>query len=200
MSGQRVVRGVGAFVLFFVLYLIIAGVITGVALYFLDNRVVHWLIDYFSGNENIYDNLLELVARVFGALFGVQPAIAAQTAILKKRPTRGVGVAWILFVATQYALHFIYFPEMTDWTIYSGLIQCAVSTVVVWVEFRLPPLMPRHDQVDDSMHPSRGRVEPRCSDPPLFRKSGDESRSYPRAELRVSDHPFPIEWLQADRR
>jgi hypothetical protein len=102
MSGQRVVRGVGAFVLFFVLYLIIAGVITVVALYFLDNRVIHWLIDYSSGNENIYDNLLELVARVFGALFGVQPAIAAQTAILKKRPTRGVGVAWILFVATQY--------------------------------------------------------------------------------------------------
>ncbi|SRR5216683_935617 len=152
MSGQSVARGVGAFVLFLVLYTIIGAVIGAVALYFLDNPIIQRLIDYFSGNKNIYDSLLDLVAAAFAGFFGVPLAIAAQTAIMKKRPTRGVGVAFILWLAANYALHFIQFPELTDWTVYHGLVQSAVATVVAWVEFRLPPLMPRHNQTDGS-HP-----------------------------------------------
>jgi hypothetical protein len=82
-------RGVGAFVLFLVLYTIIGAVIGAVAL---------------------------------------------------------VGVALILWLVANLAPHFIHFPERADWTVYHGLVQTAVAVVVAWVE--LPPLMPRHDQLD----------------------------------------------------
>lgn len=141
MSGRSVARGVGAFVLFLVLYTVIGAVIAGVTIYFLHNPLVQWLIDYFSGNKNIYESLLDLTAAGFAGLFGVPLAMAAQTAIMKKRPARGVGVAFILWLAANYALHFIEFPELTDWAVYHGLVQSVVAVATTWAGFRLPPLM-----------------------------------------------------------
>ncbi len=143
MNWRGAVRGIGAFLLFLLLYTIIGAIIGVVALYFLDSFVVRKLLDLLSGNKNVYESLLDLIAAAFGGLFGVSLAIAAQTAILKKRPSTGVGVAFILWLIANYALHFIQFPEMTDWTVYHGLVQSTVACVVAWVEFRLPPLMPR---------------------------------------------------------
>ena len=148
MSWRSVARVVGALVLFLVLYTIIGGVIWSIALYFFENPLLERLIVYVSGHKNIFESFLELSAAALTGFLGVPFAIAAQTAIMKKRPSRGIGVLFILWLVGAYLLHFIHFAELTDWPVFTGLVQSAAAVAVAWVKFRLPPLRPRHNQAD----------------------------------------------------
>lgn len=58
-------------------------------------------------------------------------------------PARGIGAAFIIFLAANFVGHFMFFPEKTDFETYSGLITAAVASMTAWFVFRLPPLSPQ---------------------------------------------------------
>jgi len=130
-------RGIGAFLLFVVLYMVIKPAVGVIAIYAVDNPVVHKLIDLFGGNNQ---TIVGVIAAGLGSLVGMSLAIIAHTAIMEERPARGIGVAFILWQAA-YALMFLLAgeDELTNPIFVEGCVAC----VVAWVAFRLPPFKRR---------------------------------------------------------
>jgi hypothetical protein len=130
-------RGIGAFLLFVVLYMVISPAAGVIAIYAVDNPVVHKLIDLFSGNKQ---TIVSVIAAGLGSLGGMSLAIIAHTAIMEERPARGIGVAFILWQAV-YALMFLLAGEveLTNPIFVEAWVACAVA----WVAFRLPPFKRR---------------------------------------------------------
>ena len=130
-------RGIGAFLLFVVLYLVIKPAVGVIAIYAVDNPAVHKLIDLFGGNNQ---TIVGVIAAGLGSLVGMLLAIIAHTAIMEERPARGIGVAFILWQAA-YALMFLLAgqSELTN----PIFIEACVVCVVAWVAFRLPPFKRR---------------------------------------------------------
>ena len=85
-------RGIGAFLLFVALYMVISPAAGVIAIYAVDNPVVHKVIDLFSGNKQ---TIVSVIAAGLGSLVGMSLAIIAPTAIMEERPARGIGVAFI---------------------------------------------------------------------------------------------------------
>ncbi|MFZ1185555.1 MAG: hypothetical protein WAO14_19600, partial [Pseudolabrys sp.] len=91
-------RGIGAFLLFVVLYMVISPAVGVIAIYAVNNPVVHKLIDLFGGNNQ---TIVGVIAAGLGSLVGMSLAIIAHTAIMEERPARGIGVAFILLQAAS---------------------------------------------------------------------------------------------------
>ena len=132
-------RGVGAFLLFVVLYMVIKPAVGMIAIYAVDNPVVHKLIDLFGGNNQ---TIVGVIAAGVGSLIGMSLAIVAHTAIMEERPARGIGVAFILLQAA-YALNFlILLPDEREFT-NPIFVEACVACLVAWAAFRLPPFKRR---------------------------------------------------------
>ena len=128
-------RGIGAFLLFVILYMVIRPAVGVIAIYAVDNPVVHKLID-LSGDKQ---TIVSVVAAGLGSLGGMSLAVIAHTAIMEERPARGIGVAFIL-LQVAYALKFLLDGvELTN----PILVEACVACVVAWVAFRLPPFKRR---------------------------------------------------------
>jgi len=132
-------RGVGAFLLFVVLYMVISPAVGVIAIYAVDNPAIHKLIDLFGGNNQ---TIVGVIAAGLGSLVGMLLAIIAHTAIMEERPARGIGVAFILLQAA-YALSFLILlsdeRELTN----PIFVEACVACLVAWVAFRLPPFWRR---------------------------------------------------------
>jgi hypothetical protein len=129
-------RGMGAFLLFVVLYMVISPAVGVIAIYAVANPVVYKLIDLFSGNKQ---TIVSVIAAGLGSLGGMSLAIIAHTAIMEERPARGIGVAFIL-LQVAYALRFLLDEvELTN----PILVEACVACVVAWGAFRLPPFKRR---------------------------------------------------------
>jgi hypothetical protein len=130
-------RGIGAYLLFVVLYMVISPAVVVVAFYAVDNPVVHKLIDLFGGNN---ETIVSVIAAGLGSLVGISLAIIAHTAIMGERPARGIGVAFIL-LQVAYAFMFLMLGEveLTNPIFVEG----CVASVAAWVAFRLPPFRRR---------------------------------------------------------
>ncbi len=89
-------------------------------------------------------SILDICAAVVAGSFGVMLASSALSSVVKGYPGRGIGIAFILWLVINYAIHFIFFPERSDFDTYRGLVQSLVACVTTWFVFRLPPLAPIH--------------------------------------------------------
>jgi len=132
-------RGIGAFLLFVVLYMVISPAVGVIAIYAVDNPVVHKVVDLFRGNNQ---TIVGVIAAGLGSLGGMSLALVAHTAIMEERPARGIGVAFIL-LQVAYALNFLILlsdkAELTS----PIFVEACVACVVAWVAFRLPPFKRR---------------------------------------------------------
>jgi hypothetical protein len=137
---RPVLRGFGGVVLFFVLYMLIASIIYA--------TVDTISVRSFEGST--LGNILDLCAAVMASFFGVKFASSALSSIMKNYPGRGIGIAFVLWLVINYALHFVFFPERTDFDTYRGLVQSLVACVTTWFVFRLPPLAPIHKVEDEA--------------------------------------------------
>jgi hypothetical protein len=138
-------RGIGAFLLFVVLYMTISPAVGVVAFYAVDNPVVHKLIDLFGANANTAA-IVGVIAAGVGILVGMILAIIAHIAIMEERPARGIGVAFIL-LQIAYALTFLILltdgAKLTEMFTNPLFVQGCVACVVAWAAFRLPPFKRR---------------------------------------------------------
>jgi hypothetical protein len=133
MSWRRIARGIGGFLLFFVLFILIgsiAGLLVGTMLGARD----------YEGST--LGKFLDVCAAVATGFLGVQLGSSALRSLMKDYPGRAIGVAFVLWLVLNYAAHFIFFPERTDFETYRGLVQSLVACVTAWFAFRLPPLTP----------------------------------------------------------
>jgi ABC-type glycerol-3-phosphate transport system permease component len=76
-------RGIGAFLLFVVLYMVISPAVGVIAIYAVNNPVVHKLIDLFGGNNQ---TIVGVIAAGLGSLVGMSLAIIAHTQLWKSVP------------------------------------------------------------------------------------------------------------------
>jgi hypothetical protein len=129
-------RAVGAFVLFLVLYSLIGSVAGAFFIYAVGSAI--GIPPPKEGSTP--DMILNLFFAVLAGFLGVTWGSAALKAIMKDYPARGIGVAFIVWLIANYAVHFIFFPQWTDFTVYQGLVASAVACVTTWFVFRLPPL------------------------------------------------------------
>ena len=132
-------RGIGAFLLFVVLYMVISPAVGVIAIYAVDNPVVHKLIDLFGGNNQ---TIVGVIAASLGSLGGMSLAIIAHTAIMEERPARGIGVAFILLQVASALKFLILLADEVELTNPIFVEDC-VAGVVAWVAFRLPPFKRR---------------------------------------------------------
>jgi hypothetical protein len=139
MSGRGVARNIGAFVLFLVLYTIIAAILHAIFVVMLDDFILRKLLGFLFGGSAVYETSTDLLAGVFAGFLGVPAGAMALDAMMKNYSVRGVGVAFILWLVANYTLHFIQFPQYTDYTVYHGLVQSAAACVTAWFVFHLPP-------------------------------------------------------------
>jgi hypothetical protein len=132
-------RGIGAFLLFVVLYMLISPAVVVLVIYAVDNPVVHKVIDLFSGNNK---TVVGVIAEGLGTFVAMLLAIIVHIAIMEERPARGIGVAFIL-LQVAHALSFLMSlgneMKLTDPIFVDGGVAC----VVAWVAFRLPPFKRR---------------------------------------------------------
>jgi len=77
-------RGIGAFLLFVILYMVIRPAVGVIAIYAVDNPVVHKLIDLSDDKQTI----VSVVAAGLGSLGGMSLAVIAHTAIMEERPAQ----------------------------------------------------------------------------------------------------------------
>jgi hypothetical protein len=139
MNRRSVARNIGAFVLFLILYTIIAVFIGVIFLAMLDNVIVRKLLGFLFGSNAVYETSTDLLAAALAGFLGVPAGVMALDAIMKNYSVRGVGVAFILWIVANDALHFIQFPQYTDYVVYRGLVQSAAACVTAWFVFHLPP-------------------------------------------------------------
>ena len=142
---RRVARGIGAFLLFFVVYAVIGSFVGALV-------VIVPVSRFFSvpSDGSLPDIVLKLCSAVASGFLGVKLGSAALSAVMKDYPGRGVGAAFVMWLVANYTLHFIYYPENTDDEVYIGLIQSLVACVTAWFVFRLPPLAPQLDTAKSS--------------------------------------------------
>jgi hypothetical protein len=128
-------RGIGAFLLFVALYMVTSPAAGVIAIYAVDNPVVHKVIDLFSGNKQ---TIVSVIAAGLGSLVSMSLAIIAHTAIMEERPARGIGVAFILW---QVAYAFNFLTLLSDEVELTNpiFVEACVTCVAAWVLFRLPP-------------------------------------------------------------
>jgi len=117
VNWRSVARSFGAFILFLVLSMLI-GSIVGVLLVYL----VAGKIFSVPPEGSTLDIILDLAGAVLAGFFGVTLGSYAFNAITKNYPARGIGVAYIVSLVANYALHFIFFPELTDYEVYHGVL------------------------------------------------------------------------------
>jgi hypothetical protein len=139
MSGRSAARNIGAFVLFLVLYTIIAAIIGVICLAMLDNVILRKLLGFLFGSSAVYETSTDLLAAALAGFLGVPAGMMVLDAMMKHYSVRVVGVAFILWLVANYALHFIQFPQYTDYVVYRGLVQSAAACVTAWFVFHLPP-------------------------------------------------------------
>jgi hypothetical protein len=141
MSGRGVAKNIGAFVLFLVLYIIFSAILHAIFVVGFDNFILRKLLGFLFGSAPyaVYETAADLFASVLAGFLGVATGRMALDAMIKNYSARGVGVGLILWLAANYTLHFIQFPEYTDYSIYIGLVQSAVACVTAWLVFQLPP-------------------------------------------------------------
>jgi hypothetical protein len=168
---RRAARGVSAFVVFFAAYLLAGVLITVLVLQFLRG----WFISPPT-EGSLFDHALSLFVAVLWGLFGVVLGHAAIHRLFKYVPDRGIALAFILWLVGNYALHFLFFSEQTDWETWQGLVQSAVACVTAWVVFGLPPFSSRSA---GSFKPS-DKIENRFGSVPgekmgWFRKKSDKA-------------------------
>jgi hypothetical protein len=92
----------------------------------------------------LFEQVLIILSGIASGYFGVLVGVEVLGAVMKDRfPKQAIGAGFIIWLAANYALHFIFFPEnTTDFEVYAGLITSAVAGVTTWFVFRLPPLSP----------------------------------------------------------
>jgi len=140
-------RGLGSFLLFVVLYMVISPAVGVIAIYAVDNPVVHKLIDFFGGNNQ---TIVSVIAAGLGSLGGISLAIIAHTAIMEERPARGIGVAFILS-QVAYALNFLILLRNEGELTNPIFVDACIACVVAWVAFRLPPFKRRPPLATNSL-------------------------------------------------
>jgi hypothetical protein len=79
--------------------------------------------------------------------YGVHIAAALYKAIIKKPPTRGLCIAFILWLIANFVVHFALVPELPDWDVSYALTQAALSCVTTWLEFLHRNEKPEPDQI-----------------------------------------------------
>ncbi len=134
-------RGIGAFLLFVVVYMVVTPAADMAGYYAVDNPAGRKLIDLFGGHNNA-QAIIGAIATVFGSIVGMTAAMIANTLIMEERPGRAIGVAFILLQVAQALMFLIALSGemklagvLTDPLLFRGWVAC----VVAWVAFRLPP-------------------------------------------------------------
>jgi len=134
-------RGIGAFLLFVVVYMVVTPAADVAGYYAVDNPAGRKVIDLFGGHNNA-QAIVGVVATVFGSIVGIAVAMIANTLIMEERPGRAIGVAFILLQVAQSLMFLIALSGelkradiLTDPLLFRGWVAC----VVAWVAFRLPP-------------------------------------------------------------
>jgi hypothetical protein len=134
-------RGIGAFLLFVVVYMVVTPAADVAGYYAVDNPAGRKLIDLFGGHNNA-QAIIGAIATVFGSIVGMTAAMIANTLIMEERPGRAIGVAFILLQVAQALISLIALSGelraadlLTDPLLFRGWVTC----VVAWVAFRLPP-------------------------------------------------------------
>jgi hypothetical protein len=130
-------RGIGAFLLFVVLFMAINPAVGVVTFYAVDNPVVHKLIAIFSG-KTITQTVVAVLAAGLGSLVGMVLVIIVHIAIMEERPARAIGVAFILLQVAHALMFSILLADETKLT-NPLFVQGCVVCVVAWVAFQLPP-------------------------------------------------------------
>jgi hypothetical protein len=130
-----VARGIGAFILFFVVYTIVGSIVGVLLVYIPASTFLN-----VPPEGSMLDRVLGMGAAVVSGFVGVILGSIALNSIMKVYPGRGIGIAFVLWLVANYAVHFIFFPERTDYGTYYGLVQSLVACGTTWLVFRLPPL------------------------------------------------------------
>jgi hypothetical protein len=147
MSGKSLALGIGAFLLFLILYSIIGAAVGVLGTTLIDNVIVRKVLDYVTGSVTTYEIFLDFLNAFLAGFFGVLLAMLALNKIMKNCPIKAVGAAFIVWLLSNYALHFIFFPDRTDDTVRHGLVQSIVACVMAWIVFELPPLTSKKPQI-----------------------------------------------------
>ncbi len=134
-------RGVGAFLLFVVVYMVVTPAADVAGYYAVDNPAGRKMIDLFGGHNHV-QAIIGAIATIFGSIVGVTSARIANTLIMEERPGRAIGVAFIVLQVAQALMFLIVLSGelkgadvLTDPLLFRGWVAC----VVAWVAFRLPP-------------------------------------------------------------
>jgi hypothetical protein len=135
---DKMIRGIGGFILFLASYTILGSIIGVSVVYLLASRI------FWSppADGSLLDRLLDLSAAIVAGFTGVLITSYMLATVIKIYPARGIGIAFILWLVANYGLHFVFFPDQTDFGIYHGLVQSAVACMAAWFVFRLPPFSP----------------------------------------------------------
>jgi len=72
-----------------------------------------------------------------GGVLGVISGAYALHALMKDYPARGIGLAFVIYLAAIHLPFFVFFLDLADLEVY---LQSAVAAVTAWFTFRLPPL------------------------------------------------------------
>jgi hypothetical protein len=132
---RRAARGIGEFILFLILFMAIASVIAGV----LTALFVGSSISLYVSDSGELSTFAHLFVKASAGYFGVMWGVSAFSAIMKRRPARWIGVAFLIFFLANYGLYSIFFPEHVDDVVLYGIVSSAVAIVTAWFVFQLPP-------------------------------------------------------------
>jgi hypothetical protein len=136
---KKVARGIGGLALFFIAYKIAVAITTALVIPVFGHMILR------STGPEAFDFVLQLFMAVLAGYFGVVLGARVLDVVMKNYPARGIGAAFVIWLAANYFLHFIFFGDsnfIPDHEIYTGLLQSLVATVTAWFTFRLPPLSP----------------------------------------------------------
>jgi hypothetical protein len=150
-NARRAARGIGGFLLFFAVYAL-AGSIAGVL-------IVYSLASKFFGapplEGSALDNVMNLSAAVLTGYLGVIFGASVLSKVMTDYPARGIGVAFVTWLLANYLLHFLFFPQYTDFVVYNGIVQSLVAIATAWYVFRLPPFPRRPSEAVAQINPKR---------------------------------------------
>jgi hypothetical protein len=98
---------------------------------------------------------MNLSAAVLTGYLGVILGVYVLGKIMKDYPARGIGVAFVTWLLANYLLHFLFFPQYTDFVVYNGIVQSLVAIATAWYVFRLPPFPRRPSEAVAQINPKR---------------------------------------------
>jgi hypothetical protein len=131
MNWRGAARGTGAFLLFLILFTIIGALVGGLVTVLLELSSLRAVFSAF-------DTFIKMTSATCAGSGGVILGSFAYKAIFKNHPTRGIGLALIVWLVANYALHFLFFPELTDDVVYFGLVSSFVACVTAWFTLIAP--------------------------------------------------------------